>query len=69
MTVVRDWVFRDFSIGGSNRERGGEAMGFDTMLLDKHPMDECGGCAAVDNSGGLQRFVRVYGGKDGRRDP
>jgi hypothetical protein len=69
MTVVHDGVFRDPSIGGSDRKRGGEAMGFDAMLSNKHPMDECGGCATIDNSGGLQRFVRVYGGKDGRRDP
>jgi len=69
MAVMRDGVFGDLSIGGSDRERGGEAMGFDAMLSDEHPVNECGGCAAVDNSGGLQRFVRVYGGKDGRRDP
>jgi hypothetical protein len=69
MTVMRDGVFGDLSVGSSNWERGGKAMGFDTMLSDKHPMYECGSCAAVDNSGGLQRFVRVYGGKDGRRDP
>jgi hypothetical protein len=66
---MHDGVFGDFSIGGSNGEGSGEAMGFDAMLPNKHPMDECGGCAAIDNSGGLQLFVRVYGGKDGRRDP
>jgi hypothetical protein len=54
MTVVRDGVFRDFSIGCLNQERGGEAMSFDAMLSDKHPVDECGGCTAVNNSGGLQ---------------
>jgi hypothetical protein len=54
MTVMCDGVLRDLSIGSSNQERGGEVMGFDAMLLDKHPMDECGGCAAVDNSSGLQ---------------
>jgi len=69
MTVMRDGIFGDLSIGSSDREGGGEAMGFDAMLPDKHPVDECGSWATVDNSGGLQRFVRVYGGKDGRRDP
>jgi hypothetical protein len=69
MTVMRDGVLRDLSIGSSDRERGGEAMGFDAMLSDKHPMDECGSCATVDDSGGLQQFVRVYGGKDGCQDP
>jgi hypothetical protein len=54
MTVERDGVLGDLSIGGSDRERGGKAMGFDAMLSDKHPMDECGGCAAVNNSGSLQ---------------
>jgi hypothetical protein len=54
MTVVCDGVFRDLSVGGSDGERGGKAMGFDAMLLDKHPMDECGSCATVNNSGGLQ---------------
>jgi hypothetical protein len=54
MTVVHDRVFGDLSIGGSDREGGSEAMGFDAMLLDKHPMDECGSCATVDDSGGLQ---------------
>jgi len=66
---MRDGVLGDLSIGSSDRERGGKAMGFDAMLSDKHPVDECCSCATVDNSGGLQRFVRVYGGKDGRRDP
>jgi hypothetical protein len=51
---MHDGVLGDLSIGSSDRERGGEAMGFDAMLPDKHPMDECGGCATVDNSGGLQ---------------
>jgi len=69
MTVMCDGVLGDLSIGSSDRERGSEAMGFDAMLLDKHPVNECGSCAAVDNSGGLQRFVRVYGGENGRRDP
>jgi hypothetical protein len=54
MAVVSDGVFRDLSIGGLDRERGGEAMSFDAMLSDKHPVDECGGCTAVNNSGGLQ---------------
>jgi hypothetical protein len=54
MTVMSDGVFGDLSIGGSNRERGGKAMGFDAMLSDKHPMDECGSCATIDDSGGLQ---------------
>jgi hypothetical protein len=54
VTVVCDGVLRDFSIGGSYRERGGKAMGFDAMLLDKHPMDECGSCATINDSGGLQ---------------
>jgi hypothetical protein len=44
-------------------------MGFDSMLSDEHLVNECGGCAAIDNSSGLQRFVRVYGGKDGHQDP
>jgi hypothetical protein len=68
MTVMHDGFFRDLPISSSNRKRGGKAMGFDAMLSDKHPMDECGSCAAVDNSSGLQWFVRVYGGKDGRWD-
>jgi len=54
MTVVHDGVFRDFSIGGSDGKRGGKAIGFDAMLSDKHPMDKCGSCTAVDNSSGLQ---------------
>jgi hypothetical protein len=54
MTVVSDGFFRDLSISGLDREGSGEAMGLDTMLLDKHPMDECGGCATVNNSSGLQ---------------
>jgi hypothetical protein len=54
MTVVHDGIFGNLSVGGSDRERGGKAMGFDAMLLDKHPMDECGSCTAIDNSGGLQ---------------
>jgi hypothetical protein len=54
MTVVCDGVFGDLSVSSSDREGVGEVMGFDAMLPDKHSMDECGGCAAVDNSGGLQ---------------
>jgi hypothetical protein len=54
MTVVCDGIFRDLSIGGSDGKRGGKAMGFDAMLSDKHPMDECGSCAAVNNSSDLQ---------------
>jgi hypothetical protein len=54
MTVMHDGFFRDLPISSSNRKRGGKAMGFDAMLSDKHPMDECGSCAAVDNSSGLQ---------------
>jgi hypothetical protein len=54
MAIVCDGVLGDFSVGGLDWERGGKAMGFDTMLSDKHPMDECGSCATVDNSGGLQ---------------
>jgi hypothetical protein len=54
MTVVCDGVLGDLSVGGSNWERGGEAMGFDAMLSDKHPMDKCGGCTAINNSSGLQ---------------
>jgi len=54
MAVVHDGVFRDLSIGSSDRERGGEAMGFYSMLSDKDPMDECGSCTAIDNSSGLQ---------------
>jgi hypothetical protein len=69
MTVVRDGVFGNLSISGLNREQGGKAMGFDAMLSDKRPVDECSSCTTVDNSSGLQRFVRVYGGKDGHRDP
>jgi hypothetical protein len=42
VTVVCDGVFGNLSIGGSDQERGGKAMGFDAMLLDEHPMDECG---------------------------
>jgi hypothetical protein len=49
-----DGVFGYFPIGGSDREGSSKAMGFDAMLSDKHPVDECGGCATVDNSGGLQ---------------
>jgi hypothetical protein len=69
MTVMSDGFFRDPSIGGSDWERGSEAMGFDAMLSDKHPVDECGSCATVNDSSGLQRFVRVYGGEDGCWDP
>jgi hypothetical protein len=54
MTVVRDGILGDLSVGSSDRERGGKAMGFDAMLSDKHPVDECGSCATVDDSGGLQ---------------
>jgi hypothetical protein len=54
MAVVRDGILGDFSVGGLDRKRGGKAMGFDAMLSDKHPMDECGSCATVDNSSGLQ---------------
>jgi hypothetical protein len=54
MAVVCDGVFGDLSIGGLDRERSGKAMGFNAMLSDKHPMDECGSCAAIDNSSGLQ---------------
>jgi hypothetical protein len=51
---MRDGIFGDLPVSGSNWERGGEAMGFDAMLSDERPVDECGSCAAVDNSGGLQ---------------
>jgi hypothetical protein len=54
MTVVRNGIFGDLSVGSSDGKRGGKAMGFDTMLSDNHPMDECGSCTTVDNSGGLQ---------------
>jgi hypothetical protein len=66
---MRDGMFRDLPVSGLDRERGGEVMGFDAMLSDKHPVDECGSCAAINNSGSLQLFVRVYRGKDGRWDP
>jgi hypothetical protein len=69
MTVVGDGVFRDLSISGSDREWSSKVMGFDAMLSDKHPMDESGGCAAINNSSGLKLFVRVYRGKDGCQDP
>jgi hypothetical protein len=69
MVVVCDGVFRDFSIGGLDRERSGKAIDFDSMFLDKHPIDECSSHTAIDNSSGLQWFIRVYGGKDGCRDP
>jgi hypothetical protein len=51
---MRDRVLGDLSVCCSDREWGGKAMGFDAMLSDKHPVDECGGCAAINNSGGLQ---------------
>jgi hypothetical protein len=54
MTVVHNGVFRDPSVSSLDRKRGGKAMGFDTMLSDKHPMDECGSCSTVNNSSGLQ---------------
>jgi hypothetical protein len=54
MAVVHDGVFGDLSFGSSDGERSGEVMGFDAMLSDKHPMDECGSCTTVDNSSGLQ---------------
>jgi hypothetical protein len=54
MAVVCDGVFGDLSVGGSDWEGGGKAMGFDAMLSDKHSMDKCGSCAAVNNSSGLQ---------------
>jgi hypothetical protein len=54
MTVVHDGVLGDLSIGGLDRERGGKVMGFNAMLSDKHPMDECGSCTTVNNSSGLQ---------------
>jgi hypothetical protein len=54
MAVMCDGVFRDLSIGGSDQEGGGKAMGFNAMLSDKHPVDECGSCTTVDNSSGLQ---------------
>jgi hypothetical protein len=54
MTVVCNGVFGELPISSSDRKRGGKVMGFDAMLLDKHPMDECGSCTAVNNSGGLQ---------------
>jgi hypothetical protein len=54
MTVVCNGIFGNLSVSSSDRERGGKAMGFDTMFLDKHPMDECSSCATVNNSSGLQ---------------
>jgi hypothetical protein len=54
MTVVHDGIFGDLSISSSDRERGGKVMGFDAILSDKHPVDKCGGCAAIDDSSGLQ---------------
>jgi hypothetical protein len=47
MTVMCDGVFRDFSVSGSDRERGRKAMGFDAMLSNKHPVDECSGIVAA----------------------
>jgi hypothetical protein len=54
MTVVRNGVFRDLPVSSSDRERDGKAMGLNSMLPDKHPVDKCSSCAAVDNSSGLQ---------------
>jgi len=51
---VHDGVFGDLFISSLDREGSGEAMGFDVMLSDKHPMDECGGCTTINDSGGLQ---------------
>jgi hypothetical protein len=54
VAVICDGVFGYFPIGGSDREGSDKAMGLYTMLSDKHPMDKCGGCTAINNSSGLQ---------------